>query len=82
MLKQLKLERRLFREVDRTVLFSTILIVLYGILNIYLCTKGEYGTSFAKKQFLWLIISLVALYVCIAVDYSTIILIVERIFNY
>ena len=74
MLKQLKLERRLFREVDRTVLFSTILIVLYGILNIYLCTKGEYGTSFAKKQFLWLIISLVALYVCIAIDYSTIIL--------
>lgn len=74
LLKQLKLERRLFREVDRTVLFSTILIVLYGILNIYLCTKGEYGTSFAKKQFLWLIISLVALYVCIAIDYSTIIL--------
>lgn len=74
LLKQLKLERRLFREIDRTVLFSTILIVLYGILNIYLCTKGEYGTSFAKKQFLWLIISLAALYVCIAVDYSTIIL--------
>lgn len=74
MLNQLKLERRLLREIDKTVLFSTILIVLYGILNIYLCTKGEHGTSFAKKQFLWLLISLAALYVCIAIDYSTVLL--------
>lgn len=75
MFKQLKLDMRLVKEIDKTLLISLILLILYGTLNIYLCTKGEYGLSFAKKQFFWFMLSLVALYIFIAVDYS-------MIFNY
>lgn len=47
--------------------------MLYGMLNIYLCTKGDVAPFFfVKKQFMWFIISMVALYFLVAVDYSVI----------
>ncbi len=61
--------RRNFRDMDKVLLFVTIVIVMFGILNIYLCTKGTYGLTFAEKQFTWMIVSLVAMYICIAIDY-------------
>lgn len=70
MFKRLKLDVKLLKEIDKTLLISMILLTLYGIFNIYLCTKGEYGLSFAKRQFMWFIISMVALYFIIAVDYT------------
>lgn len=75
MFKQLKFDIRLLRDIDRTILISAILLILYGTLNIYLCTKGEYGYSFAEKQFAWFLVSMVALYVFVAIDYTI-------IFNY
>jgi rod shape determining protein RodA len=70
--KQFKLDSRLIKEIDKTALISLILLILYGILNIYLCTKGAYGLSFAKQQFLWFTLSIVALYFLMAVDYKII----------
>nr|WP_202117401.1 rod shape-determining protein RodA [Clostridium chromiireducens] len=63
---------RLIKEIDKGILISLILLILYGTLNIYLCTKGEYGLAFAEKQFSWFMISMVALYFFIAVDYGII----------
>ena len=57
-------------------MISTILLVLYGALNIYLCTKG--GTDpfyYVNKQLMWFVVSLIALYVFISIDYTI-------IFNY
>ena len=75
MFKQFKLDIRLIKEIDKTVLISLILLILYGTLNIYLCTKGEYGFFFVKKQVIWFVVSMIALYIFIAVDYTI-------IFNY
>lgn len=75
MFKQFKLDMRLIKEIDKTLVISLILLILYGTLNIYLCTKGTYGLSFVKQQFFWFILSMVALYIFIAVDYAI-------IFNY
>jgi len=73
--KQFKLDIRLIKEIDKTVLISLILLILYGTLNIYLCTKGEYGLSYVKKQVFWFVLSMFALYIFMAVDYTI-------IFNY
>ena len=75
MFKQFKLDMRLIKEIDKTVLISLILLILYGTLNIYLCTKGEYGLSYVKKQVFWFVLSMFALYIFMAVDYTI-------IFNY
>ena len=72
MFKQFKLDSRLLKEIDKTALISLILLISYGILNIYLCTKGSYGLSFAKQQFFWFMLSIVALYFLMAIDYKII----------
>ena len=72
MFRQFKLDRRIFKDIDKTILFSMISIVLYAIFNIYLCTKGGVNAGCATKQFVWLLISLVVLYIFLAVDYSVI----------
>lgn len=71
MFRQLKLDVRLIKEIDKTLLISLILLVLYGTFNIYLCTKGiETGPNFAKQQLSWFLLSLVGLYIFISVDYT------------
>lgn len=72
-LSRYKLDFKLIREIDKGLLFSAIALMLYGMLNIYLCTKGDVAPLFfVKKQFMWFIISMVALYFLVAVDYSVI----------
>jgi rod shape determining protein RodA len=67
----LKLDVRLIREIDKTLLISLILLVLYGTFNIYLCTKGMgTGPNFAKQQLSWFALSLVGLYIFISIDYT------------
>lgn len=73
MFKQFKLDSRLIKEIDKTILISLILLILYGTLNIYLSTKGmDNGMSFVKKQALAFGLSLVALYFLMAIDYKII----------
>ncbi len=64
-----KLDFKKIRDIDKVLLLSTIILVLFGILNIYLATKGTYGFSYARKQLIWLVASLIALYIFMAVDY-------------
>lgn len=64
-----KLDFKKIRDIDKVLLFSTIILVLFGILNIYLATKGDYQFTYAKKQLIWFVVSLVALYIFMAVDY-------------
>lgn len=70
-----KLDFRLIRDIDKPLLASLICLIMYGILNIYLATKGGVnGLSpfyFAKKQAIWFGISLVALYFLVAIDYRS-----------
>jgi len=73
--KQFKLDMRLIKEIDKTLLISLILLILYGTLNIYLCTKGQYALYYVKTQAGWFVLSMFALYIFMAVDYTI-------IFNY
>lgn len=75
MFRLLKLDVRLIKEIDKTILISLILLILYGTFNIYLCTKGQFGLAFVRQQLGWFVISLIALYIFMAVDYTI-------IFNY
>lgn len=68
-----RLDFRLIRDIDKGLLLSMISIVLFGILNIYLATKGSSTPFFfAKKQLIWFCISLVVIYFLLAVDYRII----------
>lgn len=70
MLKKFKLDFKLLKEMDLAVLVTTVLIVLFGIINIYAGTKADAGFSVAKKQLILLAISLVAMYLLVLWDYT------------
>ena len=72
-LSQFKMDKKKFKEIDKWMLFSIVTIVLFGILNIYLATKPyAYNTTYVIKQSLFFGVSLVALYLIMALDYSII----------
>lgn len=70
MLKKLKMDTKLFKEIDFSILFATIFIVLFGIINIYSTTKLTYGSFFAEKQLIWFLGSLIVLYLILLWDYN------------
>ncbi len=75
MLKKYNLDFRLLKELDLKLLITLIILTLFGIINIYLCTKGgTFNDSFffAKKQLIWFFISLVSMYFVLTFDYKII----------
>ncbi|MFX0549258.1 rod shape-determining protein RodA [Hathewaya histolytica] len=65
MFERLKMNSRLWKELDYTMLITSILIVLYGVISIY----SIVGTLNAKKQLIWLILSLIITYIILHFDY-------------
>ncbi|SHE66011.1 rod shape-determining protein RodA [Clostridium fallax] len=72
MLNKLKIDTKLLKELDLSILISMIMIVLFGIVNIYVATRASKGMEFSEKQFVWLILSLFVMYFLLVIDYSTI----------
>lgn len=75
MLKKYNLDFRLLKEMDLKLLITLIILTLFGIINIYLCTKGGVFSDpflFAKKQLIWFFISLVSVYLVLTFDYKII----------
>lgn len=70
MLSRFKINFKTLREIDKTVTISMILLMLFGILNIYVASRSEFGPLFLKRQLMWFVVSMVALYFVIAIDYT------------
>ncbi|MBU5455928.1 rod shape-determining protein RodA [Caproiciproducens sp. MSJ-32] len=70
MLSQFKLNFKLLKEIDKPILFSVITLMIFGIINIYLASHAEYGNLFLIRQSIWFVVTLVALYFVIAIDYT------------
>lgn len=69
-LSRFKIDFRLLKRIDKGMLLAMFGLIIFGIINIYLSTKATYGTFFMKRQIIWLIVSVVALYITISVDYT------------
>ena len=75
MLEKLKINNKLLKELDFGVIVISIMIMLFGAINIYSATRLKYGIYYFKLQIAWLFIGLVLLYIILIFDYSI-------IFNY
>ena len=69
-LSHLKVDFKKLKEIDKLMLFSMIALMIFGIINIYLASSAEYGTLFLKRQSIWFVVCLVALYFVVAIDYT------------
>ncbi|WP_392486612.1 rod shape-determining protein RodA [Haloimpatiens sp. FM7315] len=69
MLERLKINKRLLRELDFSVLIIAIIIVVFGAINIYSATKGF---DLFRLQLIWLALSLFVVYIILKIDYNVI----------
>ena len=67
-LSHFKIDFKKLKEIDKLMLFSMIALMIFGIINIYLASMAEFGTLFLKRQSMWFIVCLVALYFVVAID--------------
>lgn len=70
MFSRFKINFRMLKQIDKTVIFTLVALILFGILNIYVASRSEFGTMFLIRQLIWFAVSMVALYFMIAIDYS------------
>lgn len=72
MLEKFKINKKLLRQLDFSILVICIIIVLFGCINIYSATFRNVGIYYAKLQFFWLLLGLFVVYIILLVDYSVI----------
>ena len=72
MFRKLKLDPRLWREMNKTVLFTALLITCFGIFNIYLATYNQWGFGYAMKQAIFFGVALIVMYIMLVWDYTII----------
>lgn len=63
------------RSIQVPLFVSMVILSLFGILNIYLCTKGGKFSSpyiFVKRQMIWFTLSMLVTYFLLCIDYRDI----------
>jgi len=68
-LQNLKLNKKLLRELDYSAIIFAICIVIFGCINIYSAKGKDYGLYYLEKQIGAMILGLIAVYVILAFDY-------------
>lgn len=66
MLDKLKIDRKVLRQLDFSIIIISVMIVLFGSLNIY----NAGGLGYVKWQLLWLLVGLFVLYIILHIDYT------------
>lgn len=59
--------------IDYVLLISVMAMIAFGIYNIFISTRAKYGTHYAKMQLIFLAVSLVIVFIIIALDYKRVI---------
>lgn len=75
MLKKYKLDFTSLKKLDFKLLTTLVMLTSFGIINIYLCTKGGGFNDpylFTKKQLIWFFISLISMCLFLTFDYRVI----------
>ncbi len=75
MLKKYNLDFTSLKKLDFKLLTTLVLLTSFGIINIYLCTKGGVFNDpflFTRKQLTWFFISLISICLFLTFDYRVI----------
>jgi rod shape determining protein RodA len=70
MLDFLKIDKKLLKQLDYSIILLAISIVVFGSINIY--NSKANGPHYMKLQLLWLLVGIFVLYVIILMDYAVI----------
>lgn len=68
-LHNLKLNKKILRELDYGVIIFAVCIVIFGCINIYSAMGKEYGIYYPKKQIIFMVLGLISVYGILLFDY-------------
>lgn len=71
-INRLKLGRKLLKQLDFLMILVVMLIITFGIMNIYSATHSQFNNYYAKLQILWFIMAVMVCYLILTIDYQTI----------
>ena len=71
-LQNLRLNKKLLKELDYVTIIIAMCIVIFGCINIYSATYKSTGNYYPKMQITWMIISLIIVYFLLVFDYMVI----------
>ena len=71
-LQNLRLNKKLLREVDYSIIIVVVCIVIFGCINIFSATEKVSGDFFIKKQIAAMILGLITVYFLLVFDYMLI----------
>ena len=69
-MRKFLIDIKFLRQLDLTMLITSILITIFGALNIYSVTHAKLGFYYFKLQMLWLLLGLILTYVILIFDYN------------
>ncbi|WP_097026086.1 rod shape-determining protein RodA [Clostridium peptidivorans] len=70
MLEKLKINKKLLRELDFSIILIVAIIGLFGALNVYSATHAKGGVAVFKSQLIWLALGFAVMYFILVFDYS------------
>lgn len=70
MLEKLKINKKLLRQLDFSIILIVAIIGLFGALNIYSATNARVGIAVFKSQLVWLTLGFGVMYFVLVFDYS------------
>jgi rod shape determining protein RodA len=70
MFERLKIENKLIRQLDYSIVLTIVIIVIFSSLNIYSATHIKSGFNPLILQIMWLMIGLITVYIILTVDYT------------
>lgn len=68
MLNKFKINKKLLKQLDFSIIIITVLMVCFGAMNIY----SAKGFKYFKLQIMWLILGLIVMYIILTFDYNII----------
>lgn len=76
MLEKFKIDKKLLKQLDYSLILIVISIVLFGCVNIYSATQNSkiniHNFHSLKLQLMWLVVGLIVVYIILTIDYSVI----------
>lgn len=69
-LEKFKINKKLLRELDFSIILIVAIIGLFGALNIYSATNAKVGIAVLKSQLVWLTLGFGVMYFILVFDYS------------
>lgn len=72
-ISKFKIDKRYYKKLDFVIIIDLIMICLFSLANIFSATHSVSHSHYLFQQALWLVISVIIIYLLLHIDYNIIV---------